>query len=126
MSAAIARLKADHWHVACGVCRRRAIGIGYVPAPMSPRRQAIMWLCGRAECSSIASTVYRMPPAQLDVFEIRARNEAGDQAGAYLDEIGKTDLGTLTQEEWFRFLTLVIEGFEHSLRRQLTENAAPF
>ena len=45
-----------------------------------------------------------------DVFRIdrNAVLRAGDMAGQYLDEIGKTDLATLTSQEWEAFLFRVV------------------
>lgn len=33
---------------------------------------------------------------------------AGDMAGAYLQSINKTDLATLTGDEWIQFLCIVV------------------
>lgn len=34
----------------------------------------------------------------------------GDLGGAYLEDIGKTDLATLTQEEWLIFCARIVAG----------------
>lgn len=39
---------------------------------------------------------------------------ASDMAGEYLDELGKTDLATLTRDEWLEFLHVVVKGY-HSI-----------
>lgn len=119
---AIPRLKQDRWHVACGVCRRRADGLGYAP----PVGRPVLWLCDDPACLKLGKTVFHMPEPVLDAYEARARDEAGQDAGGYLDELGVTDLEKLRPEEWRVFLDKVILGFETSLRRQLTEGAAPF
>jgi hypothetical protein len=62
----------------------------------------------------------------FDPYEMVARTDAGEKAGAVLDEIGKTDLAELTAEQWQRFLTTVIHEFGESLRRQVAELRAPF
>lgn len=67
-----------------------------------------------------------MPKNELDAYEQRARDEAGEAAGAYLDKLGKTDLASLTETEWRAFLDQVLVGFEASLRRYYLERAAPF
>jgi Family of unknown function (DUF6511) len=41
----------------------------------------------------------------------------GDAGGAFLDEIGKTDLAQLTVEEWEAFLTRVIGVYCDTLRQ---------
>ena len=106
----------------CGVCHRRAGSWGYLPRAGAP----VLWLCADPACIKLGRSVYTMAPAQLDAFEIAARNDAGDRAGAYLDTIGKTDLASLAEEEWFAFLTHIVQGFEESLRRRLTDHTAPF
>ncbi len=67
-----------------------------------------------------------MPTIELDRYEQRARDAAGERAGAFLDAIGKTDLATLTPEEWATFLQQVLVGFEDELRRMLLARTAPF
>lgn len=119
---AIPRLKQDHWHICCAVCRRRATGLGYAP----DRSRQVLWLCENPTCLSLGRTVFHMPEKSLDAFEARARHEAGENAGAYLDEIGVTNLEQLNVEQWQAFLDKVIMGFEVSMRRQLTEHAAPY
>lgn len=43
-----------------------------------------------------------------------ALKNAGAMAGEYLDSIGKTDLATLTVEEWNTFIECAVTGFvEH-------------
>ena len=39
----------------------------------------------------------------------------GEQAGAYLESIGKTDLITLTKEEWLTFLGTVVSNFQEKI-----------
>lgn len=119
----VSRIKGDREPVACGVCRRRAsTGFGWAGQQGRP----IMWLCDDPICGQLARTVYEMPKLKLDAFEEAARDDAGDMAGAYLESIDKTDLATLTADEWATFLHQVIVGFEASLRRRILGNAAPF
>jgi len=46
----------------------------------------------------------------------------GEQGGAYLESIGKTDLITLTKEEWLTFLGTVVTNFQN----ELGEDFIPF
>lgn len=39
---------------------------------------------------------------------------ASDMAGEYLDSLGKSDLATLTREEWLELLHVVVKGY-HSI-----------
>lgn len=123
MSTPVSRIKGDPEPVICGVCRRRAnTGFGWAGQQGKP----VLWLCDDPVCGQLAKTVYAMPKLELDAFEAAARDDAGEMAGAYLDTIGKTDLATLTAEEWQGFLHQVIVGFEDSLRRRFVSHAAPF
>ena len=67
-----------------------------------------------------------MPSSLLDAYEIGSALEAGKLAGAYLDEIGKTDLAALSGDEWREFLRRIIVGFEQAMRRKILENEVPF
>lgn len=58
-----------------------------------------------------------MNAAELDACEKMATGLAGEEAGAYLDELGKTDLATLTQEEWQTFLSRIVTGFEKYMQK---------
>lgn len=119
----VTRVKGDPEPVICGVCRRRAsTGCGWAGQQGKP----ILWLCDDPVCGAMARSVYEMPKDHLDAYEQRARDEAGDAAGAYLDGLGKSDLASLTQDEWRGFLDQVIVGFETALRRYYLDRAAPF
>lgn len=119
----VSRIKGDREPVICGVCRRRATtGLGWAGQQGRP----IMWLCDDPICGQLARTVYEMPKLKLDAFEEAARDDAGEMAGAYLDSIGKTDLATLTGEEWATLLHQVIVGFEAGLRTRILKGMAPF
>jgi len=43
--------------------------------------------------------------------EGRARARAGDAAGRYLDDLGKTDLATLKPEEWAKFCMTMCDTY---------------
>lgn len=106
----------------CAVCRRRAVWLGYAP---QQRKEAI-WLCDDSYCHQVAKKVYVMPTKQLDEYEIAATLKGGDEAGSYLEEIGKTDLAALDAGEWREFLRRVVTGYEHEMRRKLLAHEAPF
>lgn len=67
-----------------------------------------------------------MPAPELDAYEQAAALEAGDKAGAYLDQIGVTDLAKLSETEWQEFLRRILRGFEQSLRQKILNGVAPF
>jgi Family of unknown function (DUF6511) len=107
---------------ACGVCRRRAVWLGYAPT----RRDAVIWLCDDDRRHAAAKRIYAMPTPTLDAYEIGAMLEAGAQAGRYLDEVGKTDLSSLSAGEWSTFLRRIVTGYEQALRRKILNNEVPF
>jgi Family of unknown function (DUF6511) len=107
----------------CAICRRRAAGFGY-----TPRKHAIgnvVWLCGSEYCHRAAKEFYAMSAERFDEYELGAMLEAGRDAGGYLDKIGKTDLKLLSGEEWREFLSRLLTGYEHALRRKLLNNEPP-
>lgn len=40
-----------------------------------------------------------------------AQSTAAIKAGEYLDKLGKTDLATMTHDEWNTFITTVCDGY---------------
>lgn len=56
-------------------------------------------------------------------YEDAALEHAGDCAGEYLDSIGKTDLATLTQEEWQQLIRVVSLNF---LQKRTELQPCPF
>jgi hypothetical protein len=114
-------LATDH-SVICAVCRGYAGPIGFKPA----RKDPAIWFCDDKRCQALARKVYAMTKEQLEAYEYKAGMAAGDQAGAYLDQIGRTDLAELTREQWEEFIARVIIGFQHEMRRMIGSHEAPF
>jgi len=48
--------------------------------------------------------------------EITAMQAASDTGGQYLDSLGKTDLATLTPDEWMTFIESVCTGFVEAMQ----------
>ena len=48
--------------------------------------------------------------------EAEAMTVCGQMGGEYLESIGKSDLATLTETEWDRFLDAVVTGYCDHLR----------
>jgi hypothetical protein len=99
----------------CAVCRRHAVWLAR-PA----------WLCDDNCCHAAAKRIHDMPSLLLDAYEIGSALEAGKLAGSYLDEIAKTDIATLSGDEWREFLRRIIVGFEQAMRRKILENEVAF
>ena len=103
----------------CFICRRRDDGCALL------KGREIRWYC--AECgTALAKRANRMMPRAFDLVEQRAMQEAGDQAGAYLDELGKTDLAQLDPNEWNVFLITIIRKFGEAMRREVAAETPPF
>ena len=59
-------------------------------------------------------------------YEMRAMIVGGQEGGDYLERIGKSDLATLTETEWDRFLDAVITGYCDHLRALAGEAPTAF
>jgi hypothetical protein len=86
----------------------------------------MIWLCDSNECHAAAKRVYSMADGTLDAYERAAVLEASSAAGAYLEELGQTNLGQLSRDEWLEFLRRIVVGYEHALRRMILANEPPF
>ena len=115
-------MRLDRDPVVCAVCKRAAMGIGYSPRAGAP----IAWLCEDAECVKLGRVVFHMASKALNHHETVAIAEAGNEAGAFLDSIGKYDLATLEPDEYLAFLRVVLTSYEKAMRRRLLNHAAPF
>lgn len=93
----------------CFICRRRHSNLGVAPHERAP----IKWACKPCLEATNIRKVYHM---RLDDYEERALQDGGNAGGSFLDEIGKTDLASLSEEEWSRFLALVLKGYADSMR----------
>lgn len=107
----------------CAVCARREAGTGVTDNPSRNRR--VMWLCDDPECIVIAKGTYSMRQDDFDRIESLAAGKGGQKAGAYLDEIGKTDLKALSFDEWCEFCRRLVAGYRCALKEDL-KNEAPF
>lgn len=76
-------------------------------------------------CTACAPFAGVVPMIATTDLESAALAAGGDQAGQYLDEIGKTDLATLTGDEWGAFLAKVLEGYSTHMR-EAAAAAPPF
>jgi hypothetical protein len=54
--------------------------------------------------------------------EEEAITAGGEAAGAYLDQIGKTDLADLTPEQWHKFLGCFLHGYSDAMREAARTN----
>ena len=107
--------------MSCAICGRAYRGFGFT----ARRRDAPRQLACSMRCLDILNSrggaVY-----DLNHFEKQAVEAASDKAGAYLEEIGKTDLSTLTGEEWRQLLSTVFVAATAQIQRLTDEDAVPF
>ncbi|UOK71693.1 DUF6511 domain-containing protein [Ancylobacter polymorphus] len=66
-----------------------------------------------------------MPQQKLTRIERLAIREGGDKGGEYLDSIQKTDLASLTEDEWWEFLERIEAGRREALVTTL-KHESPF
>lgn len=97
----------------CFICRSLACGLAYG----NPGR--LGWQCTDCLEAGVAAKAYTMTDKQYDEFETKALETSGQAGGEYLDAIGKTDLATLTREEWMCFLGVVQSSYGITLRALL-------
>lgn len=106
----------------CMVCRRHAYAIGTTKGNKLP----IYWLCDDPACLKFGKTVLNMAAKKLDMYEQKALRLAGEEAGEYLDQIGKSDLAKLTEPEWHNFCEKMLTGYERNMRDIIASGEAPF
>lgn len=88
---------------ACFVCRREAIADLYFRyAPVCK------------DCAPVALGGWIM--LQFSENEEEAIGAGGGEAGAYLDQIQKTDLATLSEQEWLEFLRHFLCGYSAKMQ----------
>lgn len=98
----------------CPVCRRGAWGFGFAPPGDKQRRR---WrFCSMAHLTR-AYDHWKRTGTMIDPSpaEDSAKHEGMRNAGEFLDSIGKTDLATLTGEEWGELFTCFLRGYTEAL-----------
>ena len=93
----------------CFICKRRHDNLATNPHQRAP----LKWVCWPCLTAVNIKKAYHM---RLDRFEEQALEDGGNAGGAFLDEIGKTDLASLEPEEWSTFLSRVLTGYADSMR----------
>ncbi len=103
-----------HTPTTCHVCGRHAVGVGFSNPPR--------WLCH--ECADILEHIKSV--RRFDAYELKARQGGVEAAGAYLKEIGKTDLAEFEAEEAEILCGRIWKGCADELRRVIKAGEAPF
>lgn len=99
----------------CAVCRRASNG-----TTVSIPNQPLASFCG-SDCARIFMT--KAKPSEG--IEAKAITRGGQEAGAFLDRIGKTDLAALSGAEWTEFCTIMWTETCAELAR-ITDDEIPF
>lgn len=105
----------------CACCGRTATGFGYAPSTGQP----ILWVCDDPQCLQLAKDSYSMKQDVFTRIESLAAGKGGEQGGAFLDEIAKTDLASLNEGEWFEFCRRIVAGYRKGMV-ELLKSEAPF
>jgi hypothetical protein len=98
----------------CGTCGRASNGYA-----VSLPNEQVEQFCSQ-ECMRIFAIM-----APLKTSEEQAIREAGFKAGAYLEQIGKTDLAKLSEREWLTFCGIVFTETCADLKKQ-ADDEIPF
>lgn len=107
----------------CAACRRPTIGLAVIPK--GRRNAPLAWVCNDPECIQIARNTYDMKQIEFHRIDELATQDGGNEAGAYLDKIGKTDLAQLSEQEWQEFCRAMVGGYRTALKTKL-QHEAPF
>lgn len=97
----------------CFICTRRHDNLAHAPYQRAP----LKWVCWPCLTVVDIKKAYHMPTRQLDQYERQALEDGGNAGGAYLDEIGKTDLAELTELEWATFWRTGFAAYTESMRK---------
>lgn len=65
-------------------------------------------------------------PVNLAPIEADAIMAASEAIGGHLENLGKTDFATFTEEEWLDFLAAVYQGVTGEVRARLATGEVPF
>lgn len=77
-------------------------------------------------CSKDCARIYMTRNAPMtSAHERAAIIVGGDAAGGYLDRLGKTDLATMTEEEWREFCKVLFEATCAEMKR-VADDEIPF
>jgi len=67
-----------------------------------------------------------MSARSFNLYEQEATLDAGNKGGELLDSFGVTDLASLNEEQFAKFVRTVVDEFGNSIRRQIVGGKPPF
>lgn len=89
----------------CFICRRASIrGLTYKGRPV----------CAHDAPNAMGGEMM----LEFSETEVEAIDAGGETAGAYLDELDKTDLATLSGDEWRAFLGKFLAGYSEHMQAE--------
>jgi hypothetical protein len=97
----------------CAVCNRASAGFSF-SAPDA--RTPTVFFCSMC-CSEVWMVAHRMK-IELIRDEVAAALAGGRAAGAYLDQLGRTDMAQLSRVQWAEFCERLTRGYLEELQRQ--------
>jgi hypothetical protein len=97
----------------CAVCNRASAGFAFSAPGV---RVAPAFFCSM-HCSEVWMVAHRKK-IELTRDETTAALAGGKVAGAFLDQLGRTDLGQLSRVEWAEFCERLTRGYLEELQRQ--------
>ena len=97
----------------CGVCKRASAGFAFC-APQS--QTPPVFFCSML-CSEVWMIAHRKK-IELTRDEATAAIAGGKVAGAFLEQLGRTDLAQLSRVEWAEFCERLTRGYLAELQRQ--------
>jgi Family of unknown function (DUF6511) len=85
-------------------------------------------------CSMTCMDIIAAKEGKMDnptKHEIGAMYDAAEKGGEFLNNLGKTDLATMTQDEWMQFVESVCTGYVDAIRSRTglsvrTDELVPF
>ncbi len=69
---------------------------------------------------------YQGDVPELRAEEVEAMQEASNDAGEYLDTLGKTDLATMDENEWMEFIECICVCYAEAIKARLVSDEIPF
>lgn len=75
---------------------------------------------------SMASPPKPTAPEFPEYFEKPAIDAASEPAGVYIETLGKTDMATWTEDEWFRFLEIIILAARAKMSPSFISDEIPY
>jgi hypothetical protein len=97
----------------CAVCNRASAGFAFSEPGA---RVAPAFFCSM-HCSEVWMVAHRRK-IELTRNEAAAALAGGKAAGAFLEQLGRTDLGQLSRVEWAEFCERLTHGYLEDLQRQ--------